>query len=533
VAYIHLRPVRRCLLVLLFGPLAAVHGAGASSQGPSVQQRFERLAATATHFATDDIVRNRWGERRWPEGLLEEQQHLLAELLAARGARTELQALLHSQDPKVRILALGALFIREDPRDLPLIAGLLGDRAATFPRLSMSFDSRGGRLPLSFFESAQTVGDVAQVMIGSYLAAAFRVSAFGRTMAGGTDLTDVSASDFQTYWAERSTRTQCASWFLVKMRRATRDSSPLQPQYEIDVRRVLAEIDGLPSPERAWTLLYVRQDQSQLDTLVSDAAMVTALKSVGPDALMKVLRRERVSDDPDLVAPARPAWNLPHTKAARFVLAHAPDLLRPSDAGAVLASVAGYPANPNFEYQTEWIAASARLQGLQNPVAAAQSLKAGIQRIPLTHILGASNQRVLAFALWQMRGAAERSFLADWFYTALPFVRSPDALEYFLRDVEKENRPDTSLLLGALVGHARFEQMGWAPLSRILEMVNKTLPSPLVEQNTIYRYRPPSERPDQQEALAGWRRLLRKHFGLEVTRGSTWSRAPETLAPAN
>jgi hypothetical protein len=114
-----------------------------------------------------------------------------------------------------------------------------------------------------------------------------------------------------------------------------------------------------------------------------------------------------------------------------------------------------------------------------------------------------------------MRGAAERAFLADWFYTALPFVSSPDALEYFLRDVEKENRPDTSLLLGALVGHARFEQMGWAPLSRILEMVNKTLPSPLVERNTIYRYLPASERPDQREALAGWRRVLRKHFGLE------------------
>ena len=300
---------------------------------------------------------------------------------------------------------------------------------------------------------------------------------------------------------------------LVSGQDVARDAStsPLQPQYEVDVRRVLAEIDALPSDERAWTLLYVRQDQSQLDTLVSDAAMVTALKAVGPDALMKVLRREPVSDDPDLVAPARPAWNLPHTKAARFILAHAPELLRASDADAVLASAEGYPANPNFEYRTEWIAASARLQGLRNPAQATESLKAAIQRTPLTHILGASDQRVLAFALWQMRGAAERAFLADWFYTVLPFVKSPDALEYFLRDVEKENRPDTSLLLSALVGDARFEQTGWSLLSRILEIVNKTLPSPLVDRATIDRHS--TERPGQQEALAGWRRLLRRHFG--------------------
>ena len=524
-------PMRPCLLILLFAPVATGPTAAGSDQGSNVRQRFERLAANASHFATDDIVRNRWGERRWPDGLLEEQQHLLAELRAARDARTELQALLHSPDPKVRTLALGALFIREDPRDLPLIGGLLGDRSPTFSRLSMSFDSRGGRLPLSFFESAQTVGDVAQVMIGLYLASAFKVSAFGRTLAGGTDLRDLSAADFQKYWAERGQRTRCAGWFLVRMWRATRSTSPLQPQYEVDVRRVLAEIDALPPEERAWTLLYVREDQPQLDTLVPDAAMVTALKAVGADALMKVLRREPVSDDPDLVAPARPAWNLPHTKAARFILAHAPELLRASDADAVLASAEGYPANPNFEYHPEWIAASARLQGLRNPARATESLKAAIQRIPLTHILGASDQRVLAFALWQMRGAAERAFLANWFYTVLPFVKSPNALESFLRDVEREHRPDTSLLLSALVGDARFEQTGWSLLSRILEMVNKTLTSPLVDRATIDRHS--TERPGQQEALAGWRRLLRQHFGLELTPGSTWSRTLETLAAAN
>lgn len=75
-----------------------------------------------------------------------------------------------------------------------------------------------------------------------------------------------------------------------------------------------------------------------------------------------------------------------------------------------------------------------------------------------------------------------------------------------------------------LVGDTRFEQMGWGPLSRMLVMVSKTRPSPLVDQSTIDRYYPGSQRPDQQETLAGWRRLLRQHFGLEVRRGSTGRR---------
>jgi hypothetical protein len=148
---------------------------------------------------------------------------------------------------------------------------------------------------------------------------------------------------------------------------------------------------------------------------------------------------------------------------------------------------------------------------MENVDRAADSLKTEIQGIPIARTLGARDQAVLAFALWQMRGAAERAFLADWYYTALPFA---DSLEYFLRDVEKEARPDTRALLVAIVGDRRFGQAGWSSLARILEMVNPTLSSPLVETRTIYEYQPNSKRPDQDETLAAWRTLLRQHFGL-------------------
>jgi hypothetical protein len=86
------------------------------------------------------------------------------------------------------------------------------------------------------------------------------------------------------------------------MKRATRQISALRPEYEDDVRHVLAEIDALPAVERAWTLLFVRTDQRQIDTLVSDAALVKALQVVGPNALLTFLRREPRTDDPDVLA---------------------------------------------------------------------------------------------------------------------------------------------------------------------------------------------------------------------------------------
>jgi hypothetical protein len=289
------------------------------------------------------------------------------------------------------------------------------------------------------------------------------------------------------------------------MWRATRRTSPLQREYESDVRRVLAEIDGLSPEERPWTLFYVRTSEGQINTLVPDAAMVAALRVVGPDMLMKVVRRESFIDDPDL----RPD-GLESVEMTAFILAHAPSLLRPSDADGVLASAEAYRRIDN---NTTFVAAAARLRGLEDIEGATTSLKTQIGSIPLNRTLGPRDQARLAFALWQMRGVFERPFLIEWFYTMLPDRgRSPDDLEMFLRAVEKEGRPDTMSLLAGIVGDQRFDNVDWTPLARILEIVNPTLAAPLVETRAIYNYMPASRRPDEAEVLAGWRTLLRQHF---------------------
>lgn len=158
-------------LVLLAGPV----GSTEAGQTPAVTRaRLERAASELTHFATADLIYNRWSEpQRWPVGMLEAQQDLLRQLRAVALDRDGLRGLLQDADPHVRSPLVG-LFIREDPQDLPFIARLVNDKSQTLPHLGRSLNSMGGRMPLSAFESPQTVGDVAQSMIRFYLSATDR-----------------------------------------------------------------------------------------------------------------------------------------------------------------------------------------------------------------------------------------------------------------------------------------------------------------------------------------------------------------------
>lgn len=492
----------------LFALLSVTAFAADAPNLDATRQKLETIAGRVTHFATQEIIGNRWSERRWPADQLLEQQQLLADLRGLGGDRAALATLLAHPDPKVRTLALGALFVREDPQDLPLIAPLVRESDATLPLLDVSLNSRPGPLPLAAFESPQTVGDVAEEMLEFYLRA-----------AGVMDHRPADLSKaFMSYWAERGTRDLCASWFLVKMQRATRQTSPLQPEYRTDIQRVLGEIESLPQPERAWTLLYVAQGvfPSDSNELVSDASLVAALKAVGPEALMKFLRHEPGMDDPELKfadSSKDPRNNrLVHLDA--FILRYAPALLRPADADAVQAGADG--EWPRWHgNRLLWVAAAAGLRGIEDPVKAADSLKREIGNIPLHGYEGQNEQAGLAVALWRMRGAAEKEWLVNWFYTVLPLAQ--DNLAHgpvtFLRAAEEEARPDTPALLAAIVGDVRFSTADWASLAELLKQVNATRNTPLVEQGEIYDHLPRSLRPDQQPTLASWRDGLRRHFG--------------------
>jgi len=481
--------------------LAATALSAADATGNQVQIQLERMAQTYSHFARTTLIYNRQ-LRLWDNDRLAAQQDRLArELRALSGNRESLAALLEHPNPKMRTLALGALFEREDGRDLPLIASLVDDEAPTFPDLhefmnSALMSSMGGPRPVDELESPQTVDHVAQAMLKFWGVSDERE-------------TRVTAEIFKKYWKKYEGRQYSAGWFAVKMNRATRETSPIQPEYQSDIKRVLTEMDALPPRERAWTRLFVlcpegwNEGYMAEHCLASDRELLATACELGPEALLRFLQRKPVTDDPDLRMENKKNPNF--VRIANFILRHAAQLLRPEDAGALLtcedAERDYHGVNP------AWSIGAAALQ----PARAGDILRTALKHETRDYV-GAAGY--LTGGLWRVCGAAEKDFLTDWFYKALVTARDPfHQPEIFLQEVRVAARPDTRELLIALMKHPRFELTDWHTLKEMLEISNAGRPEPLVSVRSIYDAQPRSSA-DQKTVLAQWRNLLRNEYDL-------------------
>ena len=125
-----------------------------------------------------------------------------------------------------------------------------------------------------------------------------------------------------------------------------------------------------------------------------------------------------------------------------------------------------------------------------------------------------TSQVGLVQALWQVRGAAEREFIANWVYEAITRPLGGDAIRDFFRSVEQEGRPDTGELVTAMVADARFDRASWYLIAPLLRVANRGLAEPLVTPYAIGRGQPGSSDLEQEIVLAHWRTLLRKHVAV-------------------
>jgi hypothetical protein len=510
---------RRYPLILLLALTPALTFASASNVQP--QTNVETVAREATHFATKAIVENR---QLWGRGFLNGSQNGLRDLLTEQAVLADelvilsrnpqaMRQRLKDPDARIRTVALGALFIREDPQDLPSIAVLMTDQAQTIPDLHNSMNAMGPG-PLSAMERPQTVGEVARAMVQFYLDAAhIRVVGKGSSWATPDDM----HAAFESYWSDRSDRKYCASWFLVKLERATRRTEPTQPEYSRAINAVLAQIAVLPSPEQEWTIFFVVNGGSlpAAHYLVSDTALLQAAKTIGPDALMNFLQFKSFSTDPDLRfsdVPSDPRNEI-FLPIAWFVLAHAPQLLRSKDASTLRGDT--FTEWHRFHSQTgAWLAAADSLDAVENYSRGVAELKADIARFPIIENWSDEGQQItLALTLWRLSGAKEADFLTSWFYT-LSRVENPSFSEGFLRSVEAEHRADTRDFLKAIVADKRFETTNWSVLVQLMKMAGGGRKTPLVDTRELYDHQPNARRPDQTAVLASWRSLLRRHYGL-------------------
>ncbi len=264
------------------------------------------------------------------EDLSEAYTRGLTELISIDVSFDALVGLLAHEDPKVRTLAIALLVDREDPSALPHIVELLDDESATYrTTVAMSRglgrrpDGTTGVMPPDTAWAEQTVGDVAEAALAVYCRQSPRFSSRDRT----------DRISFDAYWATYKDMPYCASWFAVKLMRASRGTSPTRDEWAADIHRVREQIDAVPGDDRAWTLLWLHGEAGS-DVLVSEAELVEMCQQLGPDKLLAMLRNKIPSDDPDL--QPRERNNYRYERMARFVLQHAEQVLGPSHAQALL-----------------------------------------------------------------------------------------------------------------------------------------------------------------------------------------------------
>lgn len=463
--------VRSIIVTLLGVSMVAWCHLAKAAELEKAQAEFETLARQLPNLDLDSVLYDRLESRSkwWPE-TGEVHQRVLEKVTDVAYTKETLLKLLKHEDAKVRTLAAVALFDREDPSVLPALVELCDDDAATFPAY-IAFAYASFDLPKKDPPTTkQTVANVASKMVAFYMGrAGFHYGVKHKTEPG-----------FAEYWEARKDRSHCASWFAVKMARASQSSFPVREARIPLIREVRQQIDQLPPDEQAWNLLWLyEEDGSQ--SLITEEEMVEACQALGPEKLLRMLQNDIPSDDPDL--QPRPRGNSPYNLMRMFVLRHADQLLRLEDADALLAcerwqrdylkhGISDPLINP------WWAIAAAHLQ----PNHASRILHSAMQRFQGE--FDASFQAAIAIALWQLCGTAEKDFIVDWFYEVAPERGAfPHCRGQFVLAMQKETNGRE--VVTQIIQDKRLDHLDWQSLHRLVRAVNALEEKPIFTQDQL------------------------------------------------
>jgi hypothetical protein len=205
------------------------------------------------------------------------------------------------------------LFARYEPKYLPYLVPLAQDKAWTIPPQPANL---AAPLPSSPFPQEppvvnQTVGQVIGSLVHEYLIVA---GDYGIEESPGRP-------GFDTYWARRQDRADCAGWIFVALNHGQRADA-------------LRRVNKLPEKDRVFTPLWLRQAPLNGQPSVTDAELTDLCKKLGPEPLLRMRQRKVPSDAPDL--DGRTGNQTFYSLMMMFILKRAGQLLRPEDADALL-----------------------------------------------------------------------------------------------------------------------------------------------------------------------------------------------------
>jgi len=365
---------------------------GAPAAPSEIRARLAAAAEKLSVFETSDWLYNRWPS--YP-GVQPDYRAVLEPLRDANWPAADLLPLLQDANPKIRTLAIALLYAREDPQLLPRILPLARDTAPTFPRRRLEAFTIAR--PPAVHTDPQTVGDFVRQILAFYLEPAGY--SFGRNPG------------WEQYWQTHQGRAYCLSWLRVSRNRITGGTSPLQPGAVAPLRQFYERLASLPAPDGDLYLLWFEANPNER-TVVTDAELLAAARRLGHDRVMQIVNGVPPSDDPDLLAEHCQSWV--YRGVVDFLLLHARELFRPED-DAVLAGLLARERTRSRGGSSSAVVtpfyAIARAQ--LAPAQSSTILRAAFSEFPDNST--DFDQAHLAGALWQLRGAAEMPFLADWF----------------------------------------------------------------------------------------------------------------------
>ncbi len=412
---------------------------------PDARVELPAVAATLPHYPPGDVVYNRLESRHAVAA--GDHLRLLERATDPRFDLAALMALLEDPRPKVRTLAAAAMYAREAPALLPALVPLAADPADTFPAVRMSATPRFDNRPPP--TNPQTVADCVRPLLLAYI---------------GEDRRPLPER-FAAYWAARKDRPQCASWFRVALMRASGGIGPTQADRVPAIRAVRGRIDRVPEPDRTLTLLNLANEQGG-DALATEAELLAGCKAVGRDRLLRLLRREPISDDPDL-RPRPEGVSEYGSSPRRFVLRHAAALLRPEDADtlAELGRVEG-SGTLFYRYRSpDWAIAAADLR----PDRAKQFLTTAWPEFQREY--DEDHRTSLALARWRRGVDGGTAFTTDWFYGPPLRQYSIGVEQVRFLDSLADPAADQRLVI-ALVRDTRLPGLGFQAMQALTRRVN-------------------------------------------------------------
>ncbi|HBJ35904.1 MAG TPA: hypothetical protein DDZ51_14375, partial [Planctomycetaceae bacterium] len=246
-----------CLLFITIGSPGWLDAVCSADDVPAtmLRQQFEATAEQVKVFPTADLVNNRFTDGiDGTHSSSEIVRKLMPGPFSHRAANpledqwfASIVELSKHKDPKVRTLAILALFHTRNPAAIDHLVDRLSDQSLTFPKPSrqaqthrIDFNGLGQKPQEPFGQDIpgedQTVAEVAEQMLWAMLAPSLENWRLDPAFLDAT---------MERFWRNRRGRNHWIGWYMFELDLATRSQSRIMPDTASLIRHVIQQIEQL------------------------------------------------------------------------------------------------------------------------------------------------------------------------------------------------------------------------------------------------------------------------------------------------